>query len=289
MKIIPPIRKIIVSGFALLLTAFLSLFIWLGYTASILPSVDFLRDPTVSFQITVKDWEGGNGALTVGPDNLYWTALKDIPDYLQQSVLVAEDFNFYHHQGFDWFEVWEAVKKDIEKRRFTRGASTISQQLAKNLFLSREKTLNRKIKELILTRRLENTLSKERILELYLNVVELGPMVYSVGHGSNHYFGRSPAELTLRESTFLVAMLPGPKVYNPSRKIGRVMDRSDHILGILVRAGKITEDDYQAALEEIPVPRGVDMDHILKLFRERAALSPPLVESGDRSPVIGDQ
>jgi len=276
MKILPPLKKIIAAGSALLLIAFAFLAAWLGYTTLVLPSVDFLKDPSTSFQVTVKDWEGGHRTLAVGPDNLYWTPLDETPVYLQQAVIVAEDFNFYHHRGFDWFEVWEAVKKDIKKRRFARGASTISQQLAKNLFLSREKTLNRKVRELILARRLERTLSKDRILELYLNVVELGPMVYSIGHGSDHYFGRSPAELTLRESTFLVAMLPGPKVYDPSRKIEWVMDRSDHILGILARAGKITEDDYQAALEEIPVPRGVDMEDILNLFRERIALAPPL-------------
>jgi len=284
-----PPRKILAAGLALLLTAFVSLAVWLGYTAMVLPSVAFLKEPSASFQITVKDWEGESRTLTVGPENSYWNPLDDIPKYLQQAVLVAEDFNFYHHRGFDWFEVWEAVKKDIEKRRFARGASTITQQLAKNLFLSREKTFNRKFKELILARRLENTLSKDRILELYLNIVELGPMVFSVGHGSDHYFGKSPAELTLRESTFLVAMLPGPRVYNPSREIDRVMDRSDHILGILARAGKITEHNYEAALEELPMPKGVDMDHILNMFRERVDLAAPLIEPGDRSPVIGDQ
>ncbi len=254
MRILPSFRKIIAAGFTLLLTAFVLLAAWLGFVAHSLPTVDFLHDSAASFQITVKDWDGQKQILTVGPDNPFWTPLDNAPEYLQQAVIVAEDFNFYHHRGFDWFELWEAVKKDIEEGRLARGASTISQQLAKNLFLSREKTLSRKSKEVILARRLENTLSKQRILELYLNVVELGPMVYSIGHAADYYFEKSPAELTLRESTFLVAMLPGPRVYDPSRRMDRVMERSDHILGILARAGKITEDDYQTALEEIPIP-----------------------------------
>lgn len=282
MKALPTLKKIIVSGIAVLLAAFLLLAVWVGHVSLALPSVGFLKDPDASFNISVKDWEGARHSLAVGPGNPYWTPLEEIPHFLQQAVIVAEDFNFYHHRGLDWYEVWESVKKDFEERSFKRGASTISQQLAKNVFLSREKTLYRKVKELILARRIESTLTKNRILELYLNVVELGPMIYSVGHGAMHHFGKSPSELTLRESTFLVAMLPGPKVYDPSRKVDRVMDRSDHILGILARSGKITEDDYQAALEEIPVPRGVDTEDILNLFRERIALGPSLTEPGDR-------
>ncbi len=281
MKILPPIRKIIYLCFALLLAVILCLAAWLGYTALTLPSVQFLKDTSISFPVTVKDWNGKQRTLSVGPANPYWTPLEGFPEHLKKAVIVAEDFNFYHHRGLDWFEIWEAVKKDIKKRRFARGASTITQQLAKNLFLSRDKTIQRKVRELILTRRLERSLTKDRILELYLNVVELGPMIYGVGHGSDYYFDRSPVELTLRESTFLAAMLPGPKVYDPSRRMDRVMDRSDHILGILSRAGKITENDYQAALEEIPVPRGVDIEHILNLLRERVVMDPSFYEPGD--------
>ncbi len=250
-------KRILAAGLILNLMAGVSLAAWWGFTTASLPSVDYIRNPSISFKINVLDWEGGRHSLIVGPANIYWTPLKEAPESLRQAIIVAEDFNFYNHGGIDWFEVLESVKKNIRERQFARGASTISQQLAKNIFLSRDKTLSRKGRELILTRRLEKSLSKDRILELYLNVVELGPLVYSVGHASDYYFEKSPGELTLRESTFLAAMLPGPRFYNPYRRMDRVLERSDRILGILARAGKITDAEYMAALDELPVPRGL--------------------------------
>jgi monofunctional biosynthetic peptidoglycan transglycosylase len=99
---------------------------------------------------------------------------------------------------------------------------------------------------------MEKTLTKDRILELYLNVVELGDMIYGVKTGARHHFGKQPSELSLRESTFLAAMLPGPKVYDPHRNRDLVMNRSDHLLGVMLKGHMITEDQYLAALVEIP-------------------------------------
>lgn len=275
----PLLRKSIAVFLVIMSMAIAAVAAWLGFVATSLSAVDFLLDPAVSFRIPVLDWYGGIRSHTVGPDNPHWTPLGSVPDSLRQTVVAAEDFNFFHHRGVDWFEVWEAVKTDITERRFARGASTITQQLAKNLYLSRDRTLGRKARELILTGRLERTLSKERILELYLNVVELGPMVYGIGHAANHYFEKTPAELTLRENAFLVAMLPGPRVYDPFQKMDQVLDRSDRILGILLRAGRITDAQYLAALEEIPVLREMEIEQIQDLLIDRAAFFPPLPES----------
>ena len=242
----------------------------LAFSLLSLPGVDFLKDPSQSFTIQVRDWEGEPQPLTLDPDGPLWTPLEGIPLHLRDAVVVSEDFNFFHHRGVDWFEVWQAVKQDLRERRFARGASTISQQLAKNLFLSREKTLSRKIHELVLARRLEETLTKERILELYLNVVELGPMVHGVGPASRRYFDKDPAELTLSESTFLAAMLPGPRVYDPYTRLDRVMDRSDRILGIMARAGKIDEVQRQSALAEIPLPGDMDVERAVEMVPDRA-------------------
>ncbi len=218
-----------------------------------LPNVSFLADPLVSFNISVRGWNGNTAILTVGPDNPYWIPFKAIPSYLQNAVLSGEDFSFYSHKGVDWFELRESLLKDFRERRFARGASTITQQLAKNLFLSRDKTVKRKVRELVLARRLEKTLTKDRILELYLNVVELGDMVYGVEAGARHHFGKQPSELSLRESTFLAAMLPGPKVYDPDLSMDRVMNRSEHLLDVMLKGQMITEDQYLAALVEIPL------------------------------------
>jgi monofunctional biosynthetic peptidoglycan transglycosylase len=172
---------------------------------------------------------------------------------MKWAVILAEDANFYRHEGIDVAAVKKAIQYDLEKQSLARGASTITQQTAKNLFLSREKTLSRKVREVILAKRMEQELTKGRILELYLNVVELGPMVYGIGHGARYYFGKPASVLTPRECSFLAAMLPGPRVaYNPYRDIDKVMKRSDRILKLLRKRGVVSEEEYRLALAEMP-------------------------------------
>jgi len=178
----------------------------------------------------------------------------------------------------DYEAIREAIKADWRKGKFVRGGSTITQQLAKNLFLTRERTLIRKVKELVLARRMDDALSKSRILELYLNVVELGPMVYGVGHASQYYFGRHPSALTVRECAFLASMLPGPKVYNPYRKMDRVMKRSDRILRRMVAAGMISRGEYEAAISEVPNLEGIARKV------EKTIASPPPEEKAPAEP-----
>ncbi len=189
----------------------------------------------------------------VGPKNKYWTPLAQIPPEMKWAVILAEDASFYKHEGVDVKAIKEAIKYDLEKQSFARGASTITQQVAKNLFLSREKTLTRKAKELYLAKRMEQELSKGRIIELYLNVIELGPMVHGIGHGARYYFGKSAAALTPRECAFLAAMLPGPRVaYNPYKNLDKVLKRSNMILRLLANKGVLSSGEYQAALAEMP-------------------------------------
>ena len=232
----------------------LALTVWGLVVNRKLPDVKFLADPRVSLTIRAPDWEGHPVPFTVGPGNPDWVPLELIPKDLQNAVLAGEDFSFYSHNGVDWYELYESFKRNFREHRFSRGGSTITQQLAKNLFLSREKTIRRKIKELILADRLEKALTKDRILELYLNLVELGDTVYGVGAGARRHFGRRPSELSLRESAFLAAMLPGPRVYDPDHNMDRVMNRSDHLLGVMLKARWITEDQYLDALVEVPYP-----------------------------------
>ena len=172
---------------------------------------------------------------------------------MKWAVILAEDANFYKHEGFDVKAIKNAIKYDLEKKSLKRGASTITQQAAKNLFLSREKTVTRKLKEIYLAYRMEQELTKGRIVELYLNVVELGPMVYGIGHGAHYYFCKPASALSPRESAFLAAMLPGPRVaYNPYKNLGKVLKRSDMILRLLRQKGVLGEAEYQAALAQSP-------------------------------------
>ncbi|HSQ15047.1 MAG TPA: monofunctional biosynthetic peptidoglycan transglycosylase [Candidatus Binatia bacterium] len=235
----------------------LALAAWVGVSILTLPPVAPLAKPGASMTITVKDWHRKDHRFVVGPRNPRWTPYRAIPAALKKAVIASEDANFYSHEGVDYEAIGEAIKTDWRKGKFVRGGSTITQQLAKNLFLTREKTVIRKVKEFVLARRMDDALSKSRILELYLNVAELGPMVYGVGHASHYYFGKPPSALTVRECAFLASMLPGPKIYNPYRKMGRVMQRSNRILRRMVAARMISREEYDAALSEVPNLEGI--------------------------------
>jgi monofunctional biosynthetic peptidoglycan transglycosylase len=227
--------------------------VYLGSALYRLPAVASLADRTLSLTIQVKDWQGKLHPLAVGPKNPWWTPSESIPPEMAWAVIVAEDANFYRHEGIDVKAIKNALKYDLEKKRFARGASTITQQTAKNLFLSREKTVTRKIEEIYLAKRMEQVLTKGRILELYLNIVELGPMVYGIGHGAHYYFDKPASSLTPRECAFLAAMLPGPqKVYNPYRHLDRVLKRSDMVLRLLREKRVLSEAEYRQALAETP-------------------------------------
>lgn len=254
----------------------LALAAWVGVSILTLPPVAPLTKPGSSMTITVKDWHRKDHRFVVGPRNPRWTPYRAIPAALKKAVIASEDANFYSHEGVDYEAIGEAIKTDWRKGKFVHGGSTITQQLAKNLFLTREKTMIRKVKEFVLARRMDDALSKSRILELYLNVAELGPMVYGVGHASHYYFGKPPSALTVRECAFLASMLPGPKIYNPYRKMGRVMQRSDRILRRMVAARMISREEYDAALSEVP-----NLERIARKVEKTLVAPPPEPGSDD--------
>ena len=140
-----------------------------------------------------------------------WVPLSRIAPPLQRAVLFTEDGNFYNHHGIDFHEAKEAIEKNMEKGGYARGFSTITMQLARNLYLSREKTLFRKTVEIIITWEMEWLLPKRRILELYLNVIEWGPQVYGAEAASQYYFQTSAGALTNEQAAFLAAIIPNPK------------------------------------------------------------------------------
>jgi monofunctional biosynthetic peptidoglycan transglycosylase len=150
-------------------------------------------------------------------DRVSWTVVPytAIATDLKRAVVVEEDINFFSHRGFDFGEIGRALDRAVEEGETPRGASTITQQLAKNLWLSPSRNPLRKVKEAILTWQLERTLSKRRILELYLNVVEFGPGLYGVEAAARHYFGKPAAALDAREAAQLAAALPRPRRWHP--------------------------------------------------------------------------
>ncbi|MFH1723620.1 MAG: monofunctional biosynthetic peptidoglycan transglycosylase [Elusimicrobiota bacterium] len=144
-----------------------------------------------------------------------WVRLEEISPYLRRGVLIAEDDRFYQHHGVDWVAFKEAVRYNLSKRQLARGASTITQQVARNLFLSPERSPVRKLKELLIARHLERSLGKERILEIYLNIVEWGEGVFGAEAASLVYFGKHASELTPEEAVALAAALPSPYERHP--------------------------------------------------------------------------
>ncbi len=156
---------------------------------------------------------------------------------LKHAVLVAEDIDFFSHDGFAWEEVKRAIDEAREDGRPVRGASTLSQQLAKNLWLSPSRSPWRKVKEALLTRQLEKHLEKRRILELYLNVAEFGPGVYGAEAAARRYFGKSAAALTTSEAASLAAGLPKPSAWHPGSKSQVYQRRVRRIEGRVARTG----------------------------------------------------
>jgi monofunctional biosynthetic peptidoglycan transglycosylase len=154
------------------------------------------------------------------------------------------------HHGFDFYEIKESIKKNLQRGGYARGASTITQQLAKNLFLSTDKSIHRKLKEAILTIRLERALSKRRILEIYLNVIEWGPDIYGVEAAARVYFGKRAQSLDAAESAALAAMIPSPLRLQPDKNMKSLKVRQERVLGWMKMAGHLTEEEYRAAVEQ---------------------------------------
>lgn len=177
-----------------------------GAPAEIAPS-RFAR----SWTREVLDVDGRPVQTQSGPGTLGWVPKASISKHMDTAVLICEDGAFFRHRGFDEEAIRNSIRENVKAGRFVRGASTISMQLAKNLYLSREKTLSRKLQEAVLTHLLEQELSKDQILELYLNVIEFGPGIYGIGPAAAHYFNSSAGQLSLGQSLYLASILPNPK------------------------------------------------------------------------------
>ncbi|MFH1679198.1 MAG: monofunctional biosynthetic peptidoglycan transglycosylase [Candidatus Eisenbacteria bacterium] len=188
----------------------------IGYLTLFSPDVESLR--TTNPQSTALQKERADDAIRAGRPfrrEQRWVSIREISPHLVDAVIVSEDAAFYSHRGFDFHEIKESIRKNWKEKRFARGASTITQQLAKNLYFGTEKSLRRKGLEAVTTFRLERALTKGRILELYLNVIEWGPNVYGAEAAARHHFGVSARDLTPRQAAFLAAAIPDPRRMNP--------------------------------------------------------------------------
>jgi monofunctional biosynthetic peptidoglycan transglycosylase len=193
-----------------------------------LPDVSVLAHTNPTTTALMQSWKHEQ-ARPMNP-KWTWVPLSKISPYLQRAVIVAEDAAFFQHEGFVWEGIRHAAVKDLEAGTFKRGGSSITQQLAKNLYLSTDKTVLRKAKEALITRQLEHQLTKKRILELYLNVAEWGQGVYGAEAAARHHFGKSAFDLTPEEAALLAAILPAPTHYDPLRATRYLSVRQQQIL-----------------------------------------------------------
>lgn len=166
-----------------------------------------------------------------------WVPISRISKNLINAVIVSEDGMFYEHDGVDWYELEESIIKNLEKGKAVRGGSTISQQLSKNLYLSTSKDPVRKLKELIITLRMERTLSKRRILEIYLNVIEWGNGVFGAEAAAKKFFGKSASQLSRDEAAQMASVIPSPRKYQPNVMSRYIVRRSSIILNRMSARG----------------------------------------------------
>ena len=226
--------------------------LWVAFTYLRLPHAEALatQNPESTALIEARAEEAlAEGKAPRRRQN--WVSLRAIARSAVDAVVLAEDAAFYQHEGVDTQELRKAVEESWEKGSLGRGASTITQQLAKNLWLSNDRSLLRKGKELILARRLESALSKERILTLYLNVVEWGNGVYGIGAAAREHFGVHPSALSPAQSAILAAMLPSPRKRLPRLKGARLYRYASTILARMEAVGRLDRERALKARQEL--------------------------------------
>ncbi|MCP4221675.1 MAG: monofunctional biosynthetic peptidoglycan transglycosylase [bacterium] len=215
-----------------------------------LPDVSALqtKNPktTAMMELRKEQAENSDEPLTIKQQ---WVSFAAIPKVLKDAVRVSEDASFYQHNGVDYHELGEAIKRNIKEGKKARGGSTITQQLAKNLFLSTEKSYLRKIKEFFIAGRLEKQLTKNRIFHIYLNVIEFGPGVFGVQAASKYYFKKPVNKLNLVQVVRLVSIIPKPLKVNPLSNDRYIKWRAKWILGLLKNSGTISGKYYQRAVK----------------------------------------
>jgi monofunctional biosynthetic peptidoglycan transglycosylase len=242
------VKAFLIIGFCLPIGAVL--FFWLLK----MPDVSALRgtNPTMTALMEARHIQAKAKGRTI-ERHWTWVPLSRISPYLREAVVEGEDASFFTHEGFDWDGIKDAALYNLEAGKLKRGGSTITQQLAKNLYLSSERSLLRKAREALITRSLEQHLTKERILELYLNVVEWGQGIYGAEAAARHHFKKSSRDLTADEAAWLAAVLPAPRRYDPIRKTTFLARRHNRILKQITR-GSPQSPQLEQAPEPEPEP-----------------------------------
>ncbi len=205
-----------------------------------------------SVKVKILLQNGKESYRLIGPKAHGWSSLENISNYTIMAVISAEDTSFFYHKGIDFYEIHQAIKKDLREKRWARGASTITQQVVKNVYLTSEKSIFRKVLEIIWAWKMEKTLSKSEILCFYLNMVEFGPGIYGIQNAAQYYFNLPPSELNIKQSAFLAMLLPSPRKYHSYFQKKTLSDwankRINRIIRVMNKLGFISDLEYEDSL-----------------------------------------
>lgn len=245
--------KVIAVGSVFLLCCLLifNIFIWAS-------DVSKLEEPTP--QPTIIYDQNGDIASKVTGSKIDGVSIGQIPENLIHAVIATEDQKFYKHGGINMIGIVRALTQNMMSGEIVAGGSTITQQLAKNVFLTQERTYTRKLKELILTKKIERTYDKDEIMERYLNQIYFGEGAWGIQRASETYFGKDVSELTLGESAMLAGLIKAPSVLSPLKDMNKSVQRRDLVLALMEKEGYITQNDAKKAKEQPIVLEGKKMD-----------------------------
>lgn len=267
----------IAGMFGLGLLGFLGLVLYIYIISLELPSTDEFSKFKYNEPMVVYDAEG-TVIAELGAERRYPVAIEDMPKHVYQAVVAVEDARFYEHSGIDPWGIARAMVANIKAGRMVEGGSTLTQQLVKVIYLTPERKLKRKIKEAIIAYRLDKELSKEKILELYLNQVNFGRGAYGIQAAAINYFGKNVKDMTIAEAAMVAGIPKGPSIYAPHLNMKKSINRRNHVLKRMRELNYITEEDYNEALNEevilaesVPLRlryAGYFMDYVHKFIEE---------------------
>ncbi len=268
---------IIGAMFAFGIIGLISVIIYIYILCLELPSTDEFSKFKYTEPMVVYDAKG-NIIAELGAERRYPISIEQMPPYVYQAVVAVEDARFYEHSGIDPWGIARAMVSNIKAGRMIEGGSTLTQQLVKVIYLSPERKLKRKIKEAIIAYRLDKELSKEKILELYLNQVNFGRGAYGIQAAAINYFGKDVKDLTIAEAAMIAGIPKGPSIYAPHLNMKRAVNRRNHVLKRMLEVKYITQEEYDAAVNEtvklaesIPLRlrhAGYFMDYVHKYIEE---------------------
>jgi penicillin-binding protein 2A len=246
-------KKILIAGAAILLCGILVLNI-LIWTSDVSKLENPAPRPTLIYD------QNGEVASKIAASKIEGVSIKQIPKDVVNAVIATEDQRFYKHSGINYFGIIRALTQNALSGEIVAGGSTITQQLAKNVFLTQERTYTRKFKELILTKKIERTYSKDEIIERYLNQIYFGEGAWGIQSAAQTYFGKDVSQLTLSESAMLAGLIKAPSVLSPFKNMERSIERRDLVLSLMEKEGYVSQQDLNKAIGQAVVLEGKKID-----------------------------